>query len=115
MTPKLLNKIKETTALIGASNPIALLGAVPPDFTFSEYLLDGDWVLYKVDDFKGNWESGVGVFDFTANAITRQTVISSSNADQLVVFLDNGNKIVTSVFDAKIAQQLLDLIPFPYW
>ncbi len=114
-TPFVLNKVKETTALVGAVDPIVLLGAVTPNESFANNLIDGDSILYKIDDFKGNWESGVGMYEGISNSISRDTIISSSNFDALVDFPDNGIKIVTSVLDAKIVQQLLDLIPYPWW
>lgn len=112
--PIVSNKIKETSIVVGPLNPIILLGAEGSYLPVSSYVLDGEKLLYLVDDFKGNWESGVGTYIQLLNLINRTTVISSSNSDDFVDF-PVGTKIVTSVIDAKIAQQLLGLIPAPYW
>lgn len=112
--PKVLNKAKETTIVTGTTDDAILLGEVNPDDPFSDYLVDQQTLLYKIDDFRGNWESGVGVYNLSANSISRLTIISSSNFDQRVNFA-SGTKIVTSVLDAKIVQHILQSMTFPWW
>lgn len=112
-TPYILNNVREEAGVTGLTD-IQLLGAGNFKSPFSNYLNDQDTVLYYVDDMQGNWESGVGTYNTIPNTLTRTRVISSSNFDDYVNF-GGGTKYVSSDLDAKIIQQLLELIPYPFW
>lgn len=111
--PRVLDEVRETVSL-QYTDQMILLGKVDGFESFSDYLYDQDIVLYSVKNYKGVWESGVALYVSTTNTLIRQRVISSSNGDDAVVF-PQGNQIITSALDGKIIEQLLDLIPYPYW
>ena len=114
MIPQILNEVRETCTVVGPTDDIVLTGQTTDKFPFSNFLLDLDTVLYKVADYNGNWESGIGEYNIFTNALKRLTVISSSNADTYVDF-PAGLKIIYSALDGKIAAQMIENIAYPYW
>jgi hypothetical protein len=76
---KVFDRVKETTATTGSAGVYTLGGAVAGYRAYSGVAIDGDKVFYVVEDSAGNWEVGAGVFDSTANTITRDWIDDSSN------------------------------------
>ncbi len=114
-TPRVLNNVRETMTIDADSGDIMLTGATQGKSNFGDYLLDGDTILYCVEDGI-QWESGVGMYNQTANSISRDTIISNSaQSSDLIVFDPTTTKFVISALDGQIVQQLLELVAFPPW
>jgi hypothetical protein len=87
------DRIKETAIVIGTGTA-SLLGAVSGHKAFSSAMSIGDTCIYVIINSSGSqWETGIGTYS-AANTITRTTVKSSTNNNNLVVF--NGE--VVNVF-----------------
>lgn len=76
-----------------------LAGAVPGYRTFDLVCADADTFNYAIR-LGSDWEIGDGTYNASANSITRNTVIASSNNDLLVPF-DVGSKEVFIADSAK--------------
>ena len=89
------NRIQETTQSTGTGN-LALDGATFRFKPFSSELVDGNNFHYLLEDENGEWEIGLGEYS-TEDNIIRQTVINSSNNDELID-LSSGIHRVSLVF-----------------
>jgi hypothetical protein len=77
---KIHNRVKEKTSTVG-TGPLSLFGSSPGFITFSSFYDDNDQLFYcTINGF--DFEIGVGTY--FNNSITRNRVLSSSNANQLV-------------------------------
>lgn len=83
------DRIQETTATTGTGT-LTLAGAVTGFRAFSASFEDGDRVPYAIA-LGAQWEVGEGIY--SAGTLTRENVLSSSNAGTLVDF-SAGNKLV---------------------
>jgi trimeric autotransporter adhesin len=84
----LKDRVKETSATAGTGT-LTLTGAVIGYQTFNSVIATGSKVYYAIQNtaigFETEWEVGVGTFTATAS-LSRDTVLSSSNAGSLVNF-----------------------------
>jgi hypothetical protein len=79
------DRIKETAIVIGTGTA-SLLGAVSGHKAFSSAMSIGDTCIYVIINSSGSqWETGIGTYS-AVNTITRTTVKSSTNNNNLVVF-----------------------------
>ena len=79
------DRVKETTTVTGAGTA-TLLGATTGFQSFAA-VGDGNTTYYCIADQTGaNWEVGIGTYTSAGTTISRTTVLSSSNANALVVF-----------------------------
>lgn len=82
----LADRVKETTASTGTI-AITLAGAATGYQTFSSAVGDANTTYYTIADQTGtNWEVGIGTYTSAGNTLSRDTVLSSSNAGSLVTF-----------------------------
>lgn len=79
-------RVKETTATTGTTSPFVLGGAVSGFEAFTTVFVDQAQVYYCAFDSSGNWEVGQGTFSVSADTLSRDTVIRSSNGGALVSF-----------------------------
>jgi len=87
------DRVKETTTTTG-TGAITLAGAETNFVTFSSVLSNADTTYYAiVDNTNSAFEVGLGTYASSGNTITRTTIISSSNSDN-VVNLQAGSKDV---------------------
>jgi hypothetical protein len=93
------DRVQETTTTSGTST-LTLLGAVADFQSFSSGITVGLSTYYCVTDNVSNWEVGIGTVAST-NTLTRDTVITSSNANALVNF-SSGTKYVFCTLPATI-------------
>jgi trimeric autotransporter adhesin len=84
----LKDRVKETSITAGTGT-LTLTGAVIGYQTFNSVIATGSKVYYAIQNtaigFETEWEVGVGTFTATAS-LSRDTVLSSSNAGSLVNF-----------------------------
>jgi trimeric autotransporter adhesin len=84
----LKDRVKETSVTAGTGT-LTLTGAVIGYQTFNSVIASGSKVYYAIQNtaigFETEWEVGVGTFTATAS-LSRDTVLSSSNAGSLVNF-----------------------------
>jgi trimeric autotransporter adhesin len=84
----LKDRVKETSITAGTGT-LTLTGAVIGYQTFNSVVASGSKVYYAIQNtaigFETEWEVGVGTFTATAS-LSRDTVLSSSNAGSLVNF-----------------------------
>ena len=79
------DRVKETTAVVGTGTA-TLLGAALGFQTFA-VIGNGNTTYYCISDkFGSNWEVGIGTYTASGATLARTTVLSSSNANALVVF-----------------------------
>lgn len=82
----LADRVKETTTSTGTT-AITLAGAATGYQTFSSTIGDNNTTYYTIADQTGaNWEVGIGTYTTSGNTLSRDTVLSSSNAGSLVDF-----------------------------
>lgn len=76
----LANRVKETS--ISSGSGIIILGGAPATYQpFSSALSDGDTTYYTVVD-NSNWEVGIGTY--SANTLSRDIILSSSNSNNKI-------------------------------
>jgi hypothetical protein len=98
----LADRVLETTAVTGTGNA-TLAGAQANYQTFS-VIGDGSTTYYTiVDNTNNEWEVGVGTYEATGNYISRDTVLSSSNAGALVYFGSGTKDIFCDLPAEKVA------------
>jgi hypothetical protein len=82
----LADRVKETTSSTGTT-AITLAGAATGYQTFSSAVGDANTTYYTIADQTGaNWEVGIGTYTTSGNTLSRDTVLASSNAGNLVAF-----------------------------
>ena len=82
------DRVRETSTSTG-TGPVALNGAVQAfqDFTV---IGDGNTTYYTIVDAQtGDWEVGIGTYTLATTTLSRDTVLESSNANNLVNFAAN--------------------------
>ena len=82
------DRVRETTTTSG-TGPITLNGAVQAfqDFTV---IGDGNTTYYTIVDAQtGDWEVGIGTYTLATTSLSRDAVLESSNAGNLVNFTAN--------------------------
>ena len=102
MTLILADRVKETTTSTGTT-AITLAGAATGYQTFLLAIGNANTTYYTIADQTGvNWEVGIGTYTTIGNTLSRDTVLASSNAGALVVFL-TGTKDVFVTYPAERA------------
>lgn len=91
--PVIQNRVQETT-LTSGTGTLTLEGAVTGYRSFNSAFSMSDVVFYTIDDGAGNWEIGQGTVG--SGALTRNTVIHSSNANALVNFSSGTKRVFCS-------------------
>lgn len=82
----LADRVKETTTSTGTT-AITLAGAATGYQTFSSAVGNANTTYYTIADQTGaNWEVGIGTYTTSGNTLSRDTVLASSNAGNLVAF-----------------------------
>jgi hypothetical protein len=95
----LADRVKETTTSTGTT-AITLAGAATGYQTFSSAVGNANTTYYTIADQTGaNWEVGTGTYTSAGNTLSRDTVLSSSNAGSLVNFT-SGTKDVFVTYPA---------------
>lgn len=85
MALKYLDRVKETTSIVGTGTAI-LLGAAVGYRSFASLMVNGDTCYYSIVDSTTNeWENGLGTYANT-NLLVRNTVTASSNSNNAVSF-----------------------------
>ena len=87
------DRVKElsTTAGTGA---VTLLGSPTGYQTFTSAVGNGNTTYYAiVDNTSGDWEVGLGTYTSATTSLSRDTVLSSSNAGSLVTFSSNSKDV----------------------
>ena len=98
----LADRVKETTTSTGTT-AITLAGAATGYQTFLLAVGNANTTYYTIADQSGaNWEVGIGTYTSAGNTLSRDTVLASSNAGALVVFL-TGTKDVFVTYPAERA------------
>ena len=98
----LADRVKETTTSTGTT-AITLAGAATGYQTFLLAIGNANTTYYTIADQSGvNWEVGIGTYTTIGNTLSRDTVLASSNAGALVVFL-TGTKDVFVTYPAERA------------
>lgn len=98
----LADRVKETTTSTGTT-AITLAGAATGYQTFLLAVGNANTTYYTIADQTGaNWEVGIGTYTTIGNTLSRDTVLASSNAGALVVFL-TGTKDVFVTYPAERA------------
>jgi hypothetical protein len=84
------------------------LETVIPGFQSFSIIGDGNETYYGIEDSAGNWEVGRGTYstDSTAEYLTRDTVLSSSNNNNPVNF-PNGGKTVFCTVPASVLNSIV--------
>ena len=98
----LADRVKETTTST-STTAITLAGAATGYQTFLLAIGNANTTYYTIADQTGaNWEVGIGTYTTIGNTLSRDTVLASSNAGALVVFL-TGTKDVFVTYPAERA------------
>jgi hypothetical protein len=86
----IVDRVKETSTVVGTGN-IILNGAAAGYRPFS-IIGDGNTTYYAISSTT-QWEVGIGIYVAANNSLQRNTILSSSNSDNIVNF-DQGTKTV---------------------
>jgi hypothetical protein len=82
----LADRVRETTSTTGTGT-ISLAGAFTGFRTFSAGIGNANTTYYTIaNSTTGEWEVGIGTYTSVGNTLSRNTVLSSSNAGALVNF-----------------------------
>jgi len=82
----LADRVRETTDT-GGTGAVTLDGAVTSYQTFSAGIGDGNQTYYTIAaPLLNEWEVGIGTYTLSTDTLSRDTVLSSSNAGALVNF-----------------------------
>jgi hypothetical protein len=94
------DRVRETSVSTG-TGPFTVTGAFTGFTTFAATIGEGNSTYYTItNDSAGQWEVGVGTF--SGGALTRDSVLTSSNGDALVNF-SSGSKEVFCTYPAERA------------
>jgi len=89
MALSLKDRVRESTSTTGTGT-ITLTGAYVGFQTFASAISDGDTVYYTIHNtasgFESEWEVGIGTFTLSGTTLSRDTILSSSNAGSAVNF-----------------------------
>lgn len=97
----LADRVKDTSSTTGTGT-LTLDNAPPTGFqAFGTAFANGDSTYYAILNGNGEWETGIGTY--SANTLTRDVVLESSNSDALVS-LSAGTKTVFVTQPAKTFQ-----------
>lgn len=97
----LADRVRETTTSTG-TGAVSLLGAVVGFQSFTA-IGNANQTYYTIADQGGaNWEVGIGTYSTTGPSLSRDVVLSSSNAGALVNFT-TGTKDVFVVYPSERA------------
>lgn len=95
------DRVRETSSSSG-TGPFTVTGAFTGYTTFAATIGNGNQTYYTItNDSAGEWEVGVGTYN--AGAISRDLVLTSSNANALVNFSVSGAKEVFCTLPAERA------------
>lgn len=103
MTLVLVDRVKVRSRFVG-TDPIIIENTFP-GFQNFDAVGDGNETYYGVFDNAGNWEIGRGTFDQTAQTITRDSIVSSSNSNTYVIF-PPGGKTVYSTLPSSVVNRI---------
>jgi hypothetical protein len=82
----LADRVRETTTTT-STGAVTLGGAYTGFQTFSAAIGNANNTYYTIANIAtGEWEVGIGTYTLSTNTLSRDTVLSSSNAGSLVVF-----------------------------
>jgi hypothetical protein len=109
-TAVLKNRVKESTATTG-TGPVTLAGASDGFQSFNTAFANGDTVYYTIVGGT-QWEVGIGVFTSSGTTLSRDVVLSSSNAGSLVNFSAGSKDVFCTVPAERIGIKLLDQFTF---
>lgn len=83
---KYADRVKESTTTTG-TGAVSLAGAAAGFRAFASVLANGDRCFYMIQgQATTEWETGIGLFSTSGTTLTREQVLSSSNADAAVTF-----------------------------
>ena len=104
MALRLADRVRVRSRTTG-TGPL-LLEAPVAGFRGFSVIGDGNTTYYGIIDNRGEWEIGIGTYDAdsTIETLSRDTVLSSSNNNQLVNFLE-GSKNVSVTFPTELAER----------
>jgi hypothetical protein len=104
MALSLKDRVRESSSTTGTGT-ITLAGAYVGFQTFSSAISDGDTVYYTIHNtapgYETEWEVGLGTFTLSGTTLSRDTILSSSNAGSAVDF----NAGTKEVFIAQPAEK----------
>ena len=103
MTLVLVDRVKVRSRFVG-TDPIIIENTFPGFQNFNT-VGDGNETYYGVFDNVGNWEIGRGTFDQTSQTITRDSIVSSSNNNEHVIF-PPGGKTVYSTLPSSVVNRI---------
>lgn len=107
MPLKLANRVKETSTTSG-SGVITLNGVSDNSYqSFSSFLSSGDTTYYTIVNIS-NWEVGIGTYG--SNTLSRDTILSSSNSDQLVDLAGSSNVFIAYPSEKSIYKDANDQV-----
>jgi hypothetical protein len=95
------DRVKVSTTTTGTGT--LTLGAAAAGFQDFSVIGDGNNTYYTITDVTaGDWEVGIGIYTASGTTLSRDTVLSSSNSDNLVNF-GAGSKDVFVAYPAERA------------
>jgi hypothetical protein len=95
------DRVKVSTTTTGTGT--LTLGAAAAGFQDFSVIGDGNNTYYTITDVTaGSWEVGIGIYTASGTTLSRDTVLSSSNSDNLVNF-GAGSKDVFVAYPAERA------------
>ena len=87
------DRVKELTTTAG-TGAVTLLGSPTGYQTFTSAVGNGNTTYYAiVDNTSGDWEVGLGTYTSATTSLSRDTVLSSSNAGSLVTFSSSSKDV----------------------
>jgi hypothetical protein len=90
----LADRVRETTTTTGTV-AVVLAGAYPSFQSFLAAVGNGNTTYYAISNLAaGEWEVGVGTYTSSGNTLSRDTVLSSSNAGSLVNFSAGSKDVI---------------------
>lgn len=90
------DRVRESSVTTGTGT-VTLAGAYAGFQTFAAAVADGSTVFYCIHNtnpsFEGEWEVGLGTFTLSGTTLSRDTILSSSNAGSAVDFNDGTKEV----------------------